>query len=82
MSQRKIGSDADVLRRIVSHLNDRGYPPSVRELADEWEVSKASMHSLLQRLARDGHLDRPDRVARGMRVTSTGMKLVNAEEMK
>lgn len=64
-----------VLDTIVSSLEERGYPPSVNEIrAAIGHQSKATTHDLLQRLVAQGLIEVDTGVARGIRVTATGMK--------
>lgn len=79
---RKIGSDAKVLAYIERHRRERGYPPSVRDVADEFEISRGGAHEALRRLERDGLLVRPAKIPRAMSTTRAGMKLIKTEEMK
>lgn len=55
---------------IVRSIEERGYPPTIGELATEYGVSKPVVHRRLRRLARDGHVEIDANVARGIRIVS------------
>jgi repressor LexA len=60
---------AEVLSFIKSHIEERGYPPTIREIVARFEFSgtnAATCH--LTALVHKGYLDRDPTVARGMRV--------------
>lgn len=56
----------DTREKILVVLNEahaaHGKPPSVRDLADQFDVGVATMHSYLQKLAKEGMVEwRPGR---------------------
>ena len=68
--------DADRKRRILefvaSTLRERGYPPSVREIAQAVDLASTSaVHHHLQALERDGYLERGASQSRALRLTPT-----------
>ena len=58
----------DVLRLIVGHTRDRGYPPTVRWLAGHLGVSVSTIHSDLQELQGAGRISLVAGRARAIRV--------------
>lgn len=57
-----------VIASIATSLEARGYPPSVRELADEHAVSTLTVRRDLDRLVREGKIERDPGVDRGIRL--------------
>lgn len=49
-------TDRALVLAITDSVTDRGYPPSVRELADRFGRSVSTIHERLARLARDGYV--------------------------
>lgn len=54
------------LRAIEDFLRERGYPPTIQELARELGVASASTHAQVKQLERKGYLKREGRKARGL----------------
>jgi len=68
--------DAERKRRILEFvaatLRDRGYPPSVREIAQAVDLASTSaVHHHLQALEREGYLERGAAQSRAIRLTPT-----------
>lgn len=57
-----------ILRLAREHAARRGYPPSLRELADAAGITFAAVRKHLLRLAEQGLIDLPERTARGIRL--------------
>ena len=55
---------------IVRSIEERGYPPTIGELATEYGVSKPVIHRRLRRLAADKYIEIDAKVARGIRIVS------------
>lgn len=70
-----------LLNHIVETSERLGYPPSVREIADEFDVSRGTAQNALKLMLTAGLIARPAGVARAVAVTPAGMKLMNTEEM-
>ena len=67
----------DALVFIASFTKERGYPPSVRELGKEIGVSSSStVHKFLNKCVKDGYVDIDSGIARSMRVSLLGKKLI------
>lgn len=58
----------DVAEAIRQHMNERGYPPSIRELAQVFDVSKTTIHNDLRRLEAEGVIERQPGRNRAIRV--------------
>lgn len=53
------GIDSDrVVKEIGKFVEDRGYPPTVRELATALEIGTTSAHYWLTKLVREGRITR------------------------
>ncbi len=57
-----------ILRLVREHVAQRGYPPSLRELADAAGITFAAVRKHLLRLAGQGLIELPERTARGIRL--------------
>lgn len=47
-----------VVKEIKKFVKDRGYPPTVRELADRLEIGTTSAHYWLTKLVKEGRISR------------------------
>jgi repressor LexA len=73
--------DVERRRRILEHIaltvRERGYPPSVRELAEAVGLASTSaVHHHLMALERDGLLERGTHSSRALRLTPAGSQAV------
>lgn len=67
----------DALVFITSFTKERGYPPSVRELGKEIGVSSSStVFKFLNKCVEDGYVEIDAKIARSMRVSILGKKLM------
>jgi SOS-response transcriptional repressor LexA len=57
-----------VMDAIVELTAARGYPPSIRDLANRFNVNVNDVHQKVTRLQRDGLVVRDPRVCRSLRV--------------
>jgi repressor LexA len=80
MVLKRIGSDEEIVEFILAALNERGYPPTLREIGDHWGVSKTSAEQVIARMERDGLLEVAPNVARGIRVKGAVMSTIRTEE--
>lgn len=55
---------------IVSYRHERGYSPTLQEIADEYQRSKVAIHELVNTLVRDGHLMRSKHKSRSLQPTN------------
>lgn len=58
----------DVLGAIIEVQNDRGYPPSITELADRFGVGRMTIQRDLVALEKAGKIIRAEGVARGITI--------------
>ena len=58
----------EALDEICRYIELKGYPPTVKELSDIFNISQPSMHDRINQLVRKGYLIRDDRKARGLAV--------------
>ena len=59
----------EVLDYIEQYLNDKGYPPSVRDIASQFGlVSAAGVHKHIKALVRKGYLSKDDFLSRSLKV--------------
>ena len=49
-------TDRELVLAIVDSVEQRGYPPSMRELADKFDRSAPAIHQRLHKLAAAGYL--------------------------
>jgi repressor LexA len=69
-----------ILEFIAQTVDERGYPPSVREIADAVGLASTSaVHHHLTALERDGYLERSERSSRALRLTEQGATEIAAE---
>jgi repressor LexA len=62
----------NILKYIEAHVDERGYPPSIREIGDRVGISSTSVVDYnLRVLERDGYIRRDREVSRGLELTST-----------
>lgn len=63
------GAQVEALKAILAHLSRKGYPPTMRELGEALRIkSLGHVHYLLDRLEREGYIERDYATARGIRV--------------
>lgn len=68
-----------VLKLIFASVEKRGFPPTIRELCDDMDISSTNgMSEHLKALKKKGLIDREERVARGVRLTQRGRDLLTA----
>lgn len=66
-----------VLAEIGDRMRRHSKMPTVRELADRFEVSAATMHSWLTRLAEEGLVEWTPGRHRSLRCTPRGIQLLS-----
>lgn len=65
------------IKFIESFIRDKGYSPSIREIAKGMGLSStASVKKMLDRLAEKGFLNRSDSIARGIEIPVKGIPIV------
>ena len=63
------------LKEIRLFTRRRGFPPTIKELADILGISHASAHGQVNQLVRKGYLKREPRKARGLAITNKARAL-------
>ncbi len=67
MSRKLSERQRNILKYIQEYVDDRGYPPSIREIGDRVGISSTSVVDYnLRALERDGYLRRDREVSRGL----------------
>lgn len=62
----------EILRCIESYIKDKGYPPSIRDICKEVNLSSSStVFTHLASLEKKGYIQRDDSTTRGIRLTGT-----------
>ncbi len=67
-TQEITGPQRRTLQRLQRFIEQRGFPPTIQELADILGISHASAHDQVNQLVRKGYLRREPRKARGLAV--------------
>lgn len=67
MSRRKF-ADEELLGHIGEFVKRNGYPPTMREMADELGVHETTVRNGLLRLADEGRVELVPRTTRGVRI--------------
>ena len=77
MSQPTEKRQIAVLRYIYNHVNEQGYPPTVREICQAVDLSSTStVHGHLARLEKKGYLQRDPTKPRAIEVTVAGKEVL------
>lgn len=79
MAHKKIGEYDEIVRFIERFKATNGYPPTVREVAAEWDVSADSAHKQLRKMIDAGLIQVTPGLSRSMNVTGAGMKMLTEE---
>lgn len=72
MSRPLTRRQSEVVRSVRRHVEKRGYPPTIRELATELGVHPNAVAGHLSAAERKGFLRRAARTARGLTLTTGG----------
>ena len=60
---------AEILFMIIDYTKDKGYPPTLKEICNEFFISSKSLALYhLRWLEKDGYISRDRKVARGIRI--------------
>ena len=77
------GTRARILQQIKIQTEERGYPPTVREIGTALGFSApSSVHAHLVRLERDGFISTLGASARTMKILDKGRDIVSREVVK
>lgn len=69
MTQRLLASDRELVNYIISYTERVGFPPSRRQIAEHMGyASQTSVQERLERLVKEGVIERTPGVPRGIRV--------------
>ena len=72
----------DILRYIQVFVDDNGYPPAIRQIQDELDISSTSVVAYnLKALENKGLLKREGKVSRGIKISSMSPAKVNHRAM-
>jgi len=72
MSRKLSERQNNILKYIKSYVDERGYPPSIREIGDRVGISSTSVVDYnLRVLERDGYIRRDREVSRGLELVSS-----------
>ncbi len=70
-----------VLRFIYERVNEKGYPPTVREICQAVDLSSTStVHGHLARLEKKGYLQKDPAKPRAIELTAVGLEALGIEE--
>lgn len=70
-----------ILQYVWDYTQENGYPPSIREIGHEVEISSTSVVNYnLERLEREGLIERDRRQSRGLRLSTEGMAALSVED--
>ncbi|MDN2452362.1 transcriptional repressor LexA [Lactobacillus sp. UCMA15818] len=70
-----------VLRFIYERVNEKGYPPTVREICQAVDLSSTStVHGHLARLEKKGYLQKDPTKPRAIELTAVGLEALGIEE--
>ena len=83
MAERKLKltkRQQNILRFIWDSMQERGYPPSIREIGRQVGISSTSVVNYnLERLEREGLIERDRGQSRGLRLADAGMDYLSIE---
>lgn len=68
-----------ILNFIHTVAQNTGFPPSAREIARNFEVSRQRAHQLLKQLRKHGMVDWGEGDLNTLRVTEDGINILNKE---
>ena len=73
----------EILRCIYQQVQDKGYPPTVREIGNSVNLSSTStVHGHLERLEKAGYIFRDPTKPRAIEVTSEGLRKLDIKNEK
>lgn len=65
----------DILKAIYDNIQEKGYPPSVREICVSADIpSTSTVHQELKKLSYSGYIDLEQEKTRALRLTQKGLK--------
>lgn len=79
MSNQNNDRQKKIVEFILSYSEKNGYPPTMREIANEIEISSSStIHKILHACQEDGLIIITKGILRSMKVTPEGKELISA----
>lgn len=66
--QQLTAKQKDVLNFLVVYIDEKGYSPSVREIAEHFEMSEVGAWCHLRPLIKKGYIEKAPRIARGIKI--------------
>lgn len=74
-------SDIEFIQFIVDYRTEHGFPPSVTEMVDRFGLARSTIQWHLERMAREGMVERVGGRARALKVLPAGMKQIGVETL-
>lgn len=67
----------EILKAIDTYIKEKGYSPSMRDLADMTKIqSTSTIHKYIDTLEKLGCITKKESIPRALAITSEGMKLL------
>ena len=80
MGEQMAGAElSDVLKWIFEYRHYHGYPPSRREMTEQFGVSLHTAQRMLERMVEQGVLEVTPNIPRALNITRAGMKAVSED---
>ncbi|EOL46152.1 LexA repressor [Enterococcus phoeniculicola] len=80
MAKRTETRQVDILKYIYEQVNEKGYPPTVREIGEAVDLSSTStVHGHLARLEKKGLLQRDPTKPRAIELTPLGLEKIDVQ---
>ena len=80
MSKTSESKQMAVLRFIYERVNEKGYPPTVREIGEAVDLSSTStVHGHISRLEKKGYIQKDPTKPRAIEVTPAGFEALGVE---
>lgn len=68
-----------VLEFLKNHVNDKGYPPAVRDICSAVNIkSTSTVHSYLKKLEKFGYIKRDEEIPRGIEILNKDEEIQNS----
>lgn len=72
--------DRTLIQKIIQYTGENGFAPSYRELAMALPGSISTVHAAVARLVKNGYLTGSPRLSRTLRVTTSGLSLLEGQD--
>lgn len=81
MTEKKPSRQLEILQYIYDQLNDKGYPPTVREIGEAVHLSSTStVHGHLSRLEKKNYIQRDASKTRALEITPSGLEAIGIRQ--